>query len=1001
VGKLVLTRHWWLALSVFMLIGAPAIGIAVDTVHVSTGPNIWTLGIGPREYQGLVTRDMSGNLYTLTGYSNYSHGALPGSTVYRSSDGGQTWSPVGDYAVAFPANASYGVSSVAASADGSVLLIVASTGANEATALFKSTDSGAGWHLIAPRFDIAPSQRIGRIVIDPTSAARMYAIGREAYRSTDGGSTWKSMPALPEEAYYGIIVVDPVRPTHLLAASMVEKSLRMMASEDYGVTWRDVARQTTISSDSDFDLIFVQRQGEQSFILAAGYLAGSGPQVFLSKDGGGSWKRVAATDPAYSLLGIESSQGRLFCMVRNHAANRDLIYTSADGENWTVASEFPVRGSLDFHGQVYYGNRNAFYVSQLDPRRIFRADGMFSADGGETWTGPLDALPLDVIRPNRFVAGPDAWLAENNHALYRSTDKGATWDNMFPYTSAPFGNITGMGQHGSTIFAHLFPEGGSHGGNPEYWGKPVIVRSLDGGATWTTTMLDTHGGETADFVFSATSSHMVYAAVSPTFDSGNGRVLTGGLYKSTDDGATWITLTTGMVTNNLLIDPNSEDHLWAAGDDGLAESHDGGATWSIVHTQTLIGGLIMGDAGSSNTLYSYEILPRRSGWTRFGYGPILQHPGVLHKSTDGGHSWNRLDIAGAPQDYSVQSFTVTGAGKLLVVWSTKEDTEPHYQYRNLGMLAHFAQSPDGGATWRHLDGPGFPDYLLFPIDQVAQPESDTVFVAGLSYRPVLEQPDPAFGALWQRQDDPVQQGKAQRSWTWGPRPFSTIREPLEGLPGNSRVVQYYDKSRMEVNDPSSGRDSPWFVTNGLLVTEMVAGRVQTGLNKWEARAPSRQPVAGNNGPSYGMLRSVATYENGNNKAPSRIGKVIDKQIYSYQPISSEVPITSPLKLAAYDAIGGHNIAAPFWEYLNRKGIVLENGVYVQKPVLGDWLFVMGRPITEPYWTKVSLGAGDKWILIQLFERRVLTYTPTNAPQWQVEMGNVGLHYYLWRYGDVR
>ena len=38
------------------------------------------------------------------------------------------------------------------------------------------------------------------------------------------------------------------------------------------------------------------------------------------------------------------------------------------------------------------------------------------------------------------------------------------------------------------------------------------------------------------------------------------------------------------------------------------------------------------------------------------------------------------------------------------------------------------------------------------------------------------------------------------------------------------------------------------------------------------------------------------------------------------------------------------------------------------------------------------------MLIQAFQRRVLTYMPGNAPPWQVEMGNVGRHYYDWRYG---
>ena len=38
------------------------------------------------------------------------------------------------------------------------------------------------------------------------------------------------------------------------------------------------------------------------------------------------------------------------------------------------------------------------------------------------------------------------------------------------------------------------------------------------------------------------------------------------------------------------------------------------------------------------------------------------------------------------------------------------------------------------------------------------------------------------------------------------------------------------------------------------------------------------------------------------------------------------------------------------------------------------------------------------VLIQAFERRVLTYTPSNPSGWKVESGNIGRHYYQWYYG---
>ena len=47
--------------------------------------------------------------------------------------------------------------------------------------------------------------------------------------------------------------------------------------------------------------------------------------------------------------------------------------------------------------------------------------------------------------------------------------------------------------------------------------------------------------------------------------------------------------------------------------------------------------------------------------------------------------------------------------------------------------------------------------------------------------------------------------------------------------------------------------------------------------------------------------------------------------------------------------------------------------------------------------KAKVGGKTLDVLIQAFERRVLSYTPSNPAGWQVEMGNVGRHYYEWRY----
>ena len=82
-----------------------------------------------------------------------------------------------------------------------------------------------------------------------------------------------------------------------------------------------------------------------------------------------------------------------------------------------------------------------------------------------------------------------------------------------------------------------------------------------------------------------------------------------------------------------------------------------------------------------------------------------------------------------------------------------------------------------------------------------------------------------FQRTWARTDKPVADGQVSRTWMWGPEAFTgAIQEPYLESPSGKRWVQYFDKSRMEITDPEGGDPaSIWYVTNGLLVVELVTG----------------------------------------------------------------------------------------------------------------------------------------------------------------------------------
>jgi hypothetical protein len=104
----------------------------------------------------------------------------------------------------------------------------------------------------------------------------------------------------------------------------------------------------------------------------------------------------------------------------------------------------------------------------------------------------------------------------------------------------------------------------------------------------------------------------------------------------------------------------------------------------------------------------------------------------------------------------------------------------------------------------------------------------TGVIAAVLYIPALTMgaatgfADPRFQQQWQ-------QGEALTPNFWGPLSIAKEgqQEPYKEAQGGSRLVQYFDKGRMELTNGA--------VTNGLLATEIVKGQVQIGDATFQAK----------------------------------------------------------------------------------------------------------------------------------------------------------------------
>jgi len=220
---------------------------------------------------------------------------------------------------------------------------------------------------------------------------------------------------------------------------------------------------------------------------------------------------------------------------------------------------------------------------------------------------------------------------------------------------------------------------------------------------------------------------------------------------------------------------------------------------------------------------------------------------------------------------------------------------------------------------------------------------------------------------------------------WGPLATARDGQPEQyaegvynGEPGK-RLVQYFDKARMEKTNPARP------VTNGLLTVELKTGALQLGDFSFEQRNAATIEIAGDQdapGPSYATLNALM-------ERVAQRGGAVDRGYDGASKTFVNVPPASDPELAFVTYQGdpggrfGQNVPKAFWDYL--------------QTIPGGWLTTMGYPISEAFGAQVLVNGQSTFVVVQAFERRVLTYTPTNQARFRVEFGNIGRHYYRWRY----
>ena len=240
--------------------------------------------------------------------------------------------------------------------------------------------------------------------------------------------------------------------------------------------------------------------------------------------------------------------------------------------------------------------------------------------------------------------------------------------------------------------------------------------------------------------------------------------------------------------------------------------------------------------------------------------------------------------------------------------------------------------------------------------------------------------NPLFESLWA--DQSAAAGVVD---LWGSEPLLWRVEPYADAPDGRRVVQYFDRGRMELTPTADGGTQ---VTQGLLALEITTGEIQLGSKLLEYKDPPDTPI--DSGPA---IPAVPTYAGLSRVVEKRAPDLSAQQASINSWIDAKGNVTqaaAPISVwdAQYVSQTGHNLPDVFVSLFKQQSFGETS-----------WVQAFGYPISEPYWTTYRRDGQPEPSLVQVFERRILIYTPSLPSDQQITLANVGRHYYRWRYGQ--
>jgi photosystem II stability/assembly factor-like uncharacterized protein len=482
-----------------------------------------------------------------TGEGNNRQSASWGNGVYKSADGGKTWTNMGlrdthhiPRIVIHPANANV----VYVAAQGHLW------GANEERGVFKSTDGGKTW---AKVLYINADTGVNDLAMDPMNPDTLYAAayqrrrtafgfngggpGSGIYRTTDGGATWKKLTNGLPKGEMGRIGLDVYRRNPNVVYALVEsEEPGIYRSDDKGENWTRMSG--TNPRPMYFSQVRIDPNNDQRIWVA-------GVNMAYSEDGGKTFvtNRVTRIHVDFHAIWIDP-------------ANSDNMIVGCDGG---IHFSRDAGRSWDAREQIAIGQ---FYEIAFDMAKPYKVCG--GLQDNSSWCGP------SATANQRGITNEDWYTVQGGDGFYAQIDPEEPW---IVYAESQDGNLARRDLRTHEARSIRPREDDDKMARFRFqWNSPVMVSKFDRKTLY-------YGG---NFVFKSTDQGDNWTRISPDLTSGvdrktlaimNRKVEDRNMLSRNDGVGAFPTITT------LSESPTRAGILWAGTDDGNLHLSRDGETW--------------------------------------------------------------------------------------------------------------------------------------------------------------------------------------------------------------------------------------------------------------------------------------------------------------------------------------------------------------------------------------------------------------------------------------